>query len=185
MSEQMVAEIEKLKRRVADLERIELGGLWKPVYDTTLAAPGNFDWNPVASGYSRLLIWLLGRGSDGAAAFARVSMYLNGDTTITNYYSRDNDAGAIENNPTVGFVTSAGADSNAWGFIQIMIPAYSVAIRQVASTVQSNPPTTANLDVGLYAWRWQTAAAITRIQINISAAIFTFVAGSRLTVFAS
>lgn len=181
---QVVEDITDIKRRLAALERQESG--LRPIYDSgELAASDQFDAQSIPQHFTNLLLLLRAR-STVSANFDRVHLFFNNDTTSTNYYNRDQDAGAITNTAEIGFVSAATATAGMFGSIAVLILGYSVSSQmKQALGWQSNTPVTGNLDLGVYAFRWQgAAAAITRITMRPDGySADKFAAGSRLQIF--
>lgn len=179
----LLEKIDDLTRRVAALEKVENGGL-SVIHDETLTAAGRFDVSSIPQNFANLLIILHARSNVGGVAFDRVHMFFNGDTTTTNYYNRDQDAGGINNTPEIGFVSAATATSDNLGVIAVLIPNYAATLRKNALGLQANAPLTTNLDLGLYAFRWQgSAAALTRVTLQPDGySTDKFITGSRLQI---
>ncbi len=142
------------------------------IADATVATPQtSIDFNSIPQGYTDLLIKISLRSSDGNI-YDGANIYLNNDTTSTNYSFRrlyGNGATAASDSSTSSYrwfwVNGNTATTNSTGNAEIYIPKYTGSNYKSASFdfVTENNATTSY--GGIVTCLWNSTAAITSISI--------------------
>jgi hypothetical protein len=163
------------------------------LYDKTLGASGNFDtneWWPsgtMPSSYDELEISMLARATDNANPDIKV--YLNGDTTLTNYryaqvYGGTSTSGVAGDDSRIAGAPGAdNANSNYFNnsHIKTLSPGNTSSIKTLINN-SGRRNTATDIYSSQNIVTWENTAAINRIQLVTSGASTNFVANSRVQI---
>jgi hypothetical protein len=132
---------------------------------------GSFDFNNIPSGFNRLIIAGQIRG-DVSATGETVYIYMNSDTTASNYYQQRligdgaSPKASEAANPTIGFSPAGSSPAGAYGNMLITIEDYAGANTKMATNIEAGPRASNDLRAGIYLVESALTAAITRIRIQ-------------------
>lgn len=155
------------------------------LFDNTLVSDGTWD-EPISQDYDHLEIILLGR-TNRADIADTVNVYLNNDTTNTNYFQANHVGGATHSvavgaDPYLGNVPGNTARANTFGQIYALISNYTDTAKEkilrAESTFRYGESLARLHERGV---AWENTAAINRIAIAPHVGT-NFKAGSRLQI---
>ena len=148
----------------------------QPIYTQTVGSGGasSITFNNIPQTFTDLKVVISARGSN-ANIYTQLYMYINGDTSSTNYSSTlmqgtgTSSASYRESNMSrgsAGLIEGSTATSSTFGSSEIYIPNYSGSNYKswMQDDVVENNATAAFLDI--YANLWRNTAAITTLQFN-------------------
>lgn len=165
-----------------DIHQVEL-------YRGTLTTDGNFDVSTISQDYDHLLIYGVFRSSVSADVDYG-HLYLNNDTTATNYFRQQfssengNTQAGAEGDDAYAFGCNAvNSVSDSFGFFECFIPNYTGSKKKVFKT-QSNFRYLAGVSrIQMHTLEWESTAAISRITIQPDGyATDKFITGSFLQI---
>ena len=137
----------------------------------TNAVAGEFDFDSIPAGYDRLVIEGEAR-SDAAVTLDNMYMYLNADTTASNYYRQNNVManGVVATNesaePVIAAVTGASSAANDYSPVTIVIENYTGSYSKTAIGCFVTRQTSTSTVAGQIGYFTSVTAAITRIRLR-------------------
>lgn len=141
---------------------------------TTLSGgAGQFDFTSISSSYADLIIEFY-TGSSVAAATDTAYVFLNNDTTVSNYHTQQatgaNNAAVVTEAANPGFTIkgASGSLSSSWTYGRLVIPDYANSgVRKLMQlTVWTGQSGTTDLRIETRVILWVTSAAVNRVTIR-------------------
>lgn len=146
--------------------------VWILLHDETLTVAGNFDVSGITQVHNHLKLLLLTR-SDVAATLDAADLFLNGDTTSTNY-RRGRLLGqaatvAHTNADGAGFGRIPGDSSpaNYFAAIETIIPFYSsTTFNKIMHSRSYFREDATDVEVVTYNYQWENTAAVIQVTLQ-------------------
>lgn len=136
-----------------------------------LTSAGEFDFDNIPSGYDRLILQGTIRGTVSAASDSAL-LFLNADTTTTNYHRQsaagvNGVANSSEANTADGFYTAAASSPANWySTVYMELEDYTGSNNKTMRTMSNTPNDTANLFTGITTVQSSVTDAVTRLRVR-------------------
>lgn len=157
-------------RQTGRLNKIRDFGSDKPFYDNTLSSAGSFDVTGIPPSYNHIFLIFHARG-DVTAIFDNVYLYLNNDTTLTNYSSAFSFQGTSavigqQDTPLIADIPAASSPAGYFSDYTIWIPNYTSGENKTATTIGGTRRDASNHWTFQANYMWENTAVINRITLK-------------------